>query len=134
MSKSTIFGEENFFDPSMITLQYNNAVEKYVYDEFSMAVKMQFPNVSINKEKLTRWVKLCLHLDNIEYKELKDIALKKKISDLIEQRSLTEKALELACNDIYWLSYIGGDYTKEDFVKHKVDLYMKKAKEKMKNE
>ena len=56
------------------------------------------------------------------------------IKELKQQLLLTEKALELACNDLYWLCDFSGKFTKEEFIKHKIDLYIKKAKEMMKSE
>ena len=53
---------------------------------------------------------------------------------LQNQLALTEKALELACNDLYWICAFSGKFTKEEFISRKIDYYKKQAKEMMKSE
>ena len=45
-----------------------------------------------------------------------------------------ERAIELACNDIYWISAFSGKFTKEEFISHKIDYYIKQAEEMMKSD
>lgn len=58
----------------------------------------------------------------------------KTIEELKDQLALTEKALELACNDLYWICAFSGEFTKEDFISRKIDYYTKEAKETMRSE
>ena len=90
-----IFGEDSFFNKQMATVY--KAQDEYVYNEMSMAIKTYMPTVVFDREKLERWVNLCLKLDNIDNSDLIDMATQKKFAELKDQLALTEKALELAC-------------------------------------
>lgn len=91
----TIFGEDNFFDKEMA--KFYKAQDEYVYNEMSMAIKTYMPTVVFDRDKLERWVKLCVKLDNIDNTDLINIATQKKFEELKDKLALTEKALELAC-------------------------------------
>lgn len=93
-----IFGEDSFFNKQMATVY--KAQDEYVYNEMSMAIKTYMPTVVFDREKLERWVNLCLKLDDIDNSDLIDMATAKKFKELKQQLSLTEKALELACEDV----------------------------------
>ena len=97
MNKSTIFGEESFFDNYMVEIY--EAKDNYVYDKVSGAIKVAMPNVQISEERLKKWVNLCLKLDNIDKSDLIDMATQKKFFDLQHRLDVAEKALELACNE-----------------------------------
>ena len=86
--KTTIFGEEHFIDTTMIKLvqQKNEAVDNYIFEQMANSLKgsvfVEMPQVIIDKEKLKKWVVLCMKLENIEHSELVDMATKKRIADL----------------------------------------------------
>lgn len=92
-----IFGEDSFFNKEMA--KFYKAQDEYVYNEMSMAIKKYMPTVVFDREKLERWVKLCVKLDNIDNTDLIDMATQKKFKELKDQLALTEKALELACEE-----------------------------------
>lgn len=97
-NKSTIFGEEHFIDINMIHFEYNKAFDSFVFDEMTKTANMIFPRVKIDKEKLQKWIQLCMKLENIEQSELVDMATKKRITDL--EAKLYEKDTELQyCNN-----------------------------------
>lgn len=75
-----IFGEDNFFNKEMA--KFYKAQDEYVYNEMSMAIKTYMPTVVFDREKLERWVKLCVKLDNIDKSDLIDMAIQKKFSEL----------------------------------------------------
>ena len=89
---ATIFGEENFFNKEMAKLY--KAQDEYIYNEMSIAIKTYMPTVVFDREKLEKWVKLCVKLDNIDNTDLIDMATQKKFEELKDQLALTEKALE----------------------------------------
>ena len=93
-----IFGEDNFFNKEMA--KFYKAQDEYIYNEMSMAIKTYMPTVVFDREKLERWVKLCVKLDNIDNTDLINIATQKKFEELKDKLALTEKALELACEDM----------------------------------
>lgn len=82
---STIFGEEHFFDKSMISIieERGNAIDNFIYDEIAGVAKygLPMPKIIINKEKVKKWLILCGQLENLEHSELIDIATKKKFAD-----------------------------------------------------
>lgn len=95
---TTIFGETSFTNMGVTLVKATN---NYIYDEVSKSIKVLFPHVMIDQNRLEKWVKLCLKLENIPESEIIDMASLKKITDLEHQLALTEKALELACEELY---------------------------------
>lgn len=100
MSKNTIFGEEHFIDTQMIKLveQRNNAIDNFVFEQMENTIKgtlfVEMPKVEIDKEKLKKWVILCMKLENIEHSQLVDMATKKRIADLEAKLSEKDKEIE----------------------------------------
>ena len=82
---STIFGEEHFFDKSMISIieERGNAIDNFIYDEIAGVAKYELPmpKIIINREKVKKWLILCSQLENLEHSELIDMATKKKFAD-----------------------------------------------------
>lgn len=91
MSKSTIFGFENFIEPQMITI--NQQVENYIVDEtYKASVGI---NVLIDKEKLEKWLRFCAQLERIDETDLIDMATKKRFEQLkTEQNKVAVEKLE----------------------------------------
>lgn len=139
-----IFGEDSFFNKEMAT--FYKAQDEYVYNEMSMAIKTYMPTVVFDREKLERWVNLCVKLDNIDKSDLIDMATQKKFAELKDQIILTEKALELACKEyskLYCWHHCSYDKEKAGFVcdccengdyKFFKDNFLEQAKEMMKSE
>lgn len=141
MNKSTIFGEESFFDKCMVEIY--EAENKYIYDKFSSAIKVAMPNVKINEERLVKWVNLCLKLDNIDKSDLIEMATQKKFADLQHRLDVAEKALELACDylvsnddkddELYKL--VKNIFNDEDkYLKTKINYFKEQAKSELKEE
>ena len=145
----TIFGEENFFNKEMAKLY--KAQDECVLNEMSIAIKTYMPTVVFDREKLERWVKLCIKLDNIDNTDLISMATAKKFEELKDQLALTEKALELACKNskfedaCEYCAYIGElEITKDCprwcetdekfFVTQAMGYFKEQAKEIMKSE
>ena len=88
---NTIFGEEHFIDTAMVELveQRNRAIDNLVFEQMENVLKCEasvpMPNVVIDKDKLRKWVVLCMKLENVEESELVDIATRKKFLDLKQQ-------------------------------------------------
>ena len=105
MSKNTIFGEEHFIDTQMIKLveQRNNAIDNYVFEQMDNVIKgslfVEMPQVEIDKEKLKKWVILCMKLENIEHSELVDIATKKTIADIESKLTESEENIKILEED-----------------------------------
>lgn len=82
---STIFGEEHFFDKSMISIieERGNAIDNFIYEEIAGVAKYELPmpKIIINREKVKKWLILCSQLENLEHSELIDMATKKKLAD-----------------------------------------------------
>ena len=133
-----IFGEDNFFNKEMA--KFYKAQDEYVYNEMSMAIKKYMPTVVFDREKLERWVKLCVKLDNIDKSDLIDMATQKKFAELKDQLALTEKALELACKEITGSCEYCSYKTRiecpveANCLDEKINYFKTKAKEMMKSE
>ena len=56
------------------------------------------------------------------------------LDDKDQQIKILQKALELACNDVYWICAFSGKFTKEEFMLRKIDVYTKEAKEMVESE
>lgn len=101
---STIFGEEHFIDTTMINLieQRNNAIDDFVFQQMENVITgsgfIPMPQVVIDKEKLKKWITLCMKLENIEQSELIDMATKKKIADLEAKLAESKKPKEIRFN------------------------------------
>ena len=127
MSKSTIFGEEHFIDTTMINLvkQKNDAIDNYIFERMENEIKgtmfVEMPQVIIDKEKLKKWVTLCMKLENIEHSDLIDMATKKKITDLEAKLAESEKLKDDAMYNYAWLNQDLSD-TKEQ-LKIEKDVY-----------
>lgn len=93
-----IFGEDNFFNKEMAKLY--KAQDEVYFNEMSMTIKTYMPTIVFDREKLEKWVRLCIRLDDIDNTDLIDMATAKKFQELKEKLSLTEKALELACEAV----------------------------------
>lgn len=98
MKKSIIFGCDSVL-PDFIT-QVQRGYNNYIYDEVTGAIKVRFPELQIDQERLEKWVKMCLHLERLDKEELNELGLRKKIVDKDHQIKVLEKALELACDKI----------------------------------
>ena len=100
----SLFNEEHFIDKYMVEIVTKQ--EQYILDEMCKAsIKM---GVHINKERLQKWLKLCMQLENIDQTALIDIATRKKFTEknnIIAQKdkeiNILQKALRLACADYY---------------------------------
>ncbi len=104
MSKTTIFGEENFIDKSMISIieERGKAIDNMIYEEIEGVARyeLKMPKIVVDKEKVKKWLTLCSQLENIEHSKLIEIATKKKITNLTHENKILAKALELACEKL----------------------------------
>lgn len=99
---TTIFGETSFTNMGVTLVEATN---KYIYDEISKSIKVLFPQVMIDQNRLEKWVKLCLKLENIPESELIDMVSLKKITDLEAKLAEKDKIIEAQHNGIgYWKS------------------------------
>jgi hypothetical protein len=109
----------------------------------SMAIKTYMPTVVFDREKLERWVKLCVKLDNIDNTDLINMATAKKFEELKYRLSLTEKALELACERVKYFEELQDKemghfelfgYDTDYDLQAIIEQYKDQAKEMMKSE
>lgn len=75
-----------------------------------------------------------IKIDNLGTSDGVICELSEELHELKDKLALTEKALELACNDLYWLCAFSGKFTKEEFISRKIDYFKTKAKEMKKSE
>ena len=125
-----IFGEEHFIDPEMVNIvsYANNAIsqkiDEIVFDEMETTIRYRLPEIKIDKDRLKRWVVLCMKLENIEHSDLIDMATKKKMSEIRaderrkvceETRDIFLKSLGLPDEEWVWNSdcYAGMSLIKE---------------------
>ena len=98
-----IFGEEHFIDPEMVNIvsYANNAIsqkiDEIVFDEMETIIRYRLPEIKIDKDRLKRWVVLCMKLENIEHSDLIDLAIKKKMSEIRadERKKVCQQIKEL---------------------------------------
>lgn len=90
---TTIFGESGFTN---IGVKIAKAQENYIFDEMTSELKILMPEVYIDRERLEKWVRFCLKLDNIEESDLITMVTRKKLLDLKREIKILDKALELS--------------------------------------
>ena len=109
LGKSTIFGNECFFDPKMIILEYNRQLNDCINDCIietlennikSIKYSYKIPNVIIDKERLKKWLDLCLKLENIDKSDLVDMATQKKFLEIQRENKVYKRAFELCCGQL----------------------------------
>ena len=107
---TTIFGEKNFIDMGINLVK---AQEQYVYDEVLKTIRVSFPQVVIDKQRLEKWINFCLKLEQIEDSELVEMAVKKKISDLEEKLALYAEVIKEREDDLETLFLIRDELEKQ---------------------
>lgn len=87
----------NFYDRMMVQLHYQQ--EKDIYLE--MRTILTRYNIIVNEEKLLKWTKMCMALENISTGICQDIALRAKLQRL-------ERVNTNLCHQIEMLKYENG--------------------------
>lgn len=122
---TTIFGNESFFDKNMVQL-YEDAKKNVIIDRINEQIQLHFNiDAQIDKERLRKWINLCLRLENIEESELIKIATRMRINKLKKQVfELKEELKEtyimtknITCNNI--LEKLAEDIPNIDYYKAK---------------
>ena len=93
----TIFGEEHFLDNTMCEIFYekNKEIDDYIFDNiYATSTKI---GITVDKDKLRRWLILSGQLEQIDKSDLIDIAIKKKFDEKDHRIAVLERALKLAC-------------------------------------
>lgn len=112
ISEVTNYLESNhqkFYDDMMVQLHYQQ--EKDICLE--MGTILTRYNIIVNEEKLLKWAKMCMALENIDTDICQDIALRAKLQKL-------ERTNTNLCHEIEMLKYENGklkeilEYEKED--------------------
>lgn len=98
----TIFGEQSFIDKEMVKI----TTQQRIIEEQGIIKAILDMGVSVDKERLERWIQLCLKLETIDEQDLVDIATHKKFMELHHEinKLKTEverhkQALYLACEE-----------------------------------
>ena len=58
------------------------------------------PNVIIDKERLEKWIDLCLKLENIDKSDLIDMATQKRFLEIQRENKVYKRAFELCCGHL----------------------------------
>ena len=107
-----IFGEDNFLDKTMVEIirESNQRVESLVIDEMTRTIRMAMPKIAVlvNKDKLKKWINLCIKLDNIEQDELIDMAVRKRFSDMALKLQEKDAEIRRLRNALY--ATLGGKF------------------------
>ena len=78
----TLEEQNDFFPKDMINVIQQQR-DNFIYNEMLNSISCNLGMaVDINKDKLKRWVNMCIHLENIPNDERVDIAIKHKINKL----------------------------------------------------
>lgn len=90
--KSKIFGEEHFFDDKMVRIiedQRNQLIDDRIFNslknEINFGISISLPKIVVDRDRLEKWVRLCLQLENIDKADLMDMATQKKFADLHDE-------------------------------------------------
>lgn len=98
MSKNkTLFGCESLL-PNFIK-QCNNAVDSYIYDKVSGAIRYAMPEIHIDRDKLVKWVNMCIKLDNIDKEASLSLAIQRKFDEKDHKIEILEHALRTAIRE-----------------------------------
>ena len=119
-NKPTIFGEESFIIPNMAEQFYHKEME---FREGVLVSRIAC-DFNLDKDKVKRQLELCNKLENIDKTDLIDMATKKKFADKDYEIKVLRKALDLACQNLYYIN------TEIDFKEY----FKQQAKEMLENE
>lgn len=93
----TLFGCESLL-PNFIN-QYNKAVDSYIYDKVSGAIRYAMPEIRIDRDKLVKWVNMCIKLDNIDKEASISLAIQRKFDEKDHKIEILEHALRTAIRE-----------------------------------
>lgn len=93
----TLFGCESLL-PNFIN-QYNKAVDSYIYDKVSGAIRYAMPEIHIDRDKLVKWVNMCIKLDNIDKEASLSLAIQRKFEEKDRKIEILEHALRTAIRE-----------------------------------
>lgn len=100
----TIFGEQSFIDKEMVKI----ITQQRIIEEQGIIKAILDMGISVDKERLERWIQLCLKLETIDEQDLVDIATHKKFMELHHEinKLKTEvkrhkQALHLVCEEAH---------------------------------
>lgn len=97
--KKTLFGCESVL-PNFVST-YNKFIDNFIIDKVTGAIKCVMPEVQIDKNKLVRWVSMCVALDSIDESSAISLATQKKFNEKDYKIAVLEKALQLGCEIFY---------------------------------
>lgn len=100
----TIFGEQSFIDKEMVKI----TTQQRIVEEQGIIKAILDMGVSVDKERLEKWIQLCLKLETIDEQDLVDIAVHKKfmklhheINKLKTEVERHKQALHLVCEEAH---------------------------------
>ena len=78
MEKNTVFGEESFIIPNMARM-IETKTKQLEKNSLITRIAVDF---LLDRDKVERWINLCINLDKIDKTDLIDIATKKRFADM----------------------------------------------------
>lgn len=127
-----IFGEEHFIDKTMVKFyQMQEGLIINNLEDCAKEIKFNY-DIVVDKEKLRKWLILCIRLENIDQSTLIDMATKKKFAEKDEEIEILKRTLMNTCNDL--LIEIGSfDNIKEE-MKRQIERTKKQIEKENNNE